>query len=674
MARGSNQLSAATSPYLLQHADNPVHWHQWGTTAFEEAAERDVPILLSIGYASCHWCHVMAHESFEDESTANVMNQLFVNVKVDREERPDIDSIYMDAVQAMTGRGGWPMTVFLTPDRRPFFAGTYFPPQDRPGHPSFVRVLRSVDEAWRTHRSNIERQAGQLTQAIAGSPPTGDSLDDEIVTRAYSQITRFVDPVNGGFGTAPKFPQSPVLEFLLRVAGRSWAPDAAGILRDALTAMARGGIHDVIGGGFSRYTVDDRWLVPHFEKMLYDNAQLARIYAIAAGVTGVEEFATVARTTLDYMARDLGLPDGGFASGEDADSEGVEGRFYVFSWDEIRQVTDSAAIAAILGVTPGGNFEGKNILHRSRTVPEVAAEMDLDPVELDAELARTVDALRTIRSRRVRPSLDDKAVCAWNGLAIRALADTGRVLGHGPYVERASRAARFVLDRMRGPDGRIMRSWRAGQVSGPGFCDDYAALAVGLFALYTATADPFWYSEAAEITRGMIDLFWDADNGGFHSTGSDAEELITRPRSLFDNPTPSDNSLAAEAMQHLAAYTGELELRDMIDRTLRTVGDSIEKYPLGAGHALAVLAVEQNPPIEVALVGNPDARAALAAVLDRKFRPEVFRALGDGIHDGGVPLLANRPTTTGEATAYVCRGFVCDAPITTPAALAEALD
>jgi uncharacterized protein YyaL (SSP411 family) len=667
-----NRLSEATSPYLLQHADNPVEWHEWGPAAFEEAAERDVPILLSVGYASCHWCHVMAHESFEDETTAAVMNDLFVNVKVDREERPDVDRIYMDAVQTMTGHGGWPMTVFLTPDGRPFFAGTYFPAVERASHPSFRTVMEAIDEAWRTRRDDIETQAGRLTQAVATAVTPVEQLDESSLGLAHEQIRAAFDEHHGGFGGAPKFPQAPVLEFLLRSLGRRWAPDAGAMLHGTLVAMARGGIHDMLGGGFSRYAVDDRWLVPHFEKMLYDNAQLARTYALASTALDAPELAEVATTTLDYMLRDLGLPGGGFASGEDADSEGVEGKFYVFTHEEFTSVTDDAAVAAVLGVTPAGNFEGKSIIHRARLVSEVAAEKGRTTTDIERELGRTLAALRRIRDDRVRPGLDDKVVCAWNGLAIRAFADVGRILGEQRHIATARRTAGFVLENMRDGGGRLQRSWRDGRTSGPGFCDDYGALAVGLFALYAATGEPRWYRSAEEITRSMIDLFWDDDHGGFHATGSDAEKLIARPKNVFDNPTPSDNSLAAEALQHLAAYTGDPAVQDRLDATLKVAGRLVQRYPMGAGQALAVLATEAGPPLEVAIVGTPERRSELVDVVNARYRPDVFLAIGDGEQDGEVPLLLDRPAPEGRA-AYVCRGFVCDAPVTTPDALAEAL-
>ncbi len=669
-----NRLSRATSPYLLQHADNPVDWREWAPDAFVEAAERDVPVLLSVGYASCHWCHVMAHESFEDLPTAEMMNTWFVNVKVDREERPDIDRVYMDAVQAMTGQGGWPMTVFLTPSGDPFFTGTYFPKTDRHGHPSFTRVLEAVHDAWVNRRGEIEAQAGSLTRTISVPTPTGTaSPGGPALADAYKAIRSAFDSKRGGFGGAPKFPQAPILEFLLRSSGKAWAPESESMLVRTLDAMADGGIHDQVGGGFSRYSVDDRWLVPHFEKMLYDNALLARLYGRAWQITGEDRFASVARSTLDYMLSDLALPDGGFASGEDADSEGEEGRFYVFSWEEFSSITDSDAVAEYLGVRPEGNFEGRSILHRNRPAVEVSQAHGIPPRQLEADVSSTLAALAELRTRRVRPGLDDKAVCAWNGLAVRALAETGQALDEPRYLEAAADTARFLLSEMRRDDGRLMRSWRAGRTSSPGFCDDYGALAVGLFSLYQATGRPEWFAAARDITAEMIALFWDEETGGFHTTGHDVEQLIARPKNLFDSPTPSDNALAAEALQHLAAFTGDSELLQRLDRIFQHASRLIDRHPMNVGQMLSVLLVSLEPPIELAIVGHGPARLALETVVRNTYRPHVFVAIGDGAESHGIPLLENRPGGNG-AAAYVCHGFVCRAPVERPEDLAVALE
>ena len=667
-----NRLADATSPYLQQHRDNPVDWFEWGEEAFAEARRRDVPILLSVGYASCHWCHVMAHESFEDPATAEVMNSQFVNVKVDREERPDVDRIYMDAVQAMTGRGGWPMTVFLTPDGEPFYAGTYFPKADRGGMPSFVRVLGAIDDAWSNKRAEIEAQAGALRQSIATPQVApGDDPAPEMLERAVEALGAQFDDAHGGFGGAPKFPQAPTLEFLLRAADRPWAPDARRMLVGTLEAMARGGIHDRLGGGFSRYSVDTAWLVPHFEKMLYDNALLARIYARAWQVTGIDRFRDVAESTLEYMLHDLALPGGGFASGEDADSEGEEGKFYVFTSDEVAEAAGNHAEVAMraLGVTPEGNFEGRSILHEPITIEETANEFDLGVDEVRQIVGRTEDRLREIRAGRVRPGLDDKAVCSWNALAVRALAEAGVALGIPRYLDAAEATARFIIDDMRRPDGRLIRSRRHGRGDTPAFCDDYGAVALAFFSLFEATGDDVWYRHGAGTTQDMVDLFRDESDGMFFATGNDAERLIARPKNLFDNPTPSDNSLAAEAMQHMAAFSADPAWVDRVEATLRGGSRLMERYPSGAGHFLAVALVQLAPAHEVAIVGPEPGE--LTDVVRSRYRPEVFLAVGD--HDGDVPLLADKPPLDSSATAYVCRGFVCDAPVTSAGELESAL-
>jgi uncharacterized protein YyaL (SSP411 family) len=682
-----NALSESSSPYLLQHADNPVDWREWSQDAFDDARRRDVPVLLSVGYATCHWCHVMAHESFEDETTAGVMNESFVNVKVDREERPDVDRIYMDAVQATTGRGGWPMTVFLTPEAEPFFAGTYFPPEPRAGYPSFRQVMESVVDAWRDHRGDIREQAGRLTQAVRTTiPPAETDAGIDTIARAVDTLASSFDWEHGGFGGAPKFPQPSDLELLVRVLALDLLPERSTRVRAMLTttldAMAAGGIHDQLAGGFSRYSVDRRWLVPHFEKMLDDNALLARLYLRVWQVTGVEDYRRVAVSTVDYLLSDLADPGGGFHSGEDADSEGEEGRFYVWSWDELETVAgaDLELVALVFGASRNGNFDGgRNVLTRARPIHEAAERFGLDPADAADRIERVRAALLTRRTGRVRPSVDDKVVTAWNGLTLRTLAETGAVLGEPRYLEAARRLAHFAVDHLVDPGGRLVRTWRNGVAGPPGFCDDHAAMAVGMFALYQATGEIRWYREAERLTRSGIELFADPD-GGFFATAHDAEQLIARPKNLMDNPTPSDNSLMAEALQTLASYTGDPELTVLIDGVRRAAGTLIGRHPGAVGHLLAVMAAGIDGVREIAVVGEDPARRTLVDVVWDEFRPDTVVAWGPA-EDGVIPLLDGRTveagavgsSTTGTATAYVCRRFVCDLPVGEPDALRRKL-
>jgi uncharacterized protein YyaL (SSP411 family) len=654
----ANRLAGSTSPYLLQHKDNPVDWQEWGDDAFADAAERDVPILLSVGYSACHWCHVMAHESFEDPETAGVMNQLFVNVKVDREERPDVDSVYMEAVQAMSGQGGWPMTVFLAPDGRPFFAGTYFPNEDRHGMPSFRRVLAGVSDAWTNRRDDVTSQATQLTEAINRSVPTAPHPPGEEVFRsAYEKLVDSFDAVHGGFGGAPKFPQQPVLEFLLRIRKEAWAERADEILTTTLTEMADGGIHDHLGGGFARYSVDSQWLVPHFEKMLYDNAQLARVYLWAGIELRSPRFIDVARATLDYMLAELRHPGGGFYSAEDADSEGVEGKFYVWDYEELVSVLgeeDGAKAAHFFGVTPQGNFEGTNVLHRPTAQ------------DWDESIESIRDRLLVHRGARVRPGLDDKVVTSWNGLALRALAEAGAALKEPRYLDAAMACAAFLEENLI-VDGELQRSWREKRAGVGGFLEDHAAVAVGLLALYAATGEHRWYGLAEELIRLLPERFHDP-SGGFFDTPADGPELIKRPKNQMDNPLPSGNGLAAEALLALASYTGEAELHDLATGALQAGGLLMDQYPSMVGRHLAV-AHSTASARELAIVGRD--WEELAATYWSAFRPETVLA---GANDGSspVPLLADR-YQEGTTRAFLCRGFVCELPVDNAEALAAQL-
>jgi uncharacterized protein YyaL (SSP411 family) len=670
-----NHLSGASSPYLLQHADNPVDWWEWGPDAFTEAVERDVPVLLSVGYSACHWCHVMAHESFEDEETARFLNDRFVSVKVDREERPDVDRIYMDAVTATTGRGGWPMTVFLTPDAKPFYSGTYFPNEQRHGMPSFMDVLRAIDDAWVHRRDGLIDQSEEITRLISHrSAASVVAPSPGAIELAVDAIAGTFDPSNGGFGRAPKFPQPSTLEFLLRFGvlrpDSDRAPTALSMVETTLDHMARGGIYDHLEGGFARYSVDDRWLVPHFEKMLYDNALLARLYIRAWQVFGQPWMLETARETLDYLARDMIDPSGGIHSAEDADAEGREGSFAVWRWDELVEILgdDLDVGAAIYGATPEGNFEGANILHLPAPGGDIAAELGMPEDELWQRKRRVDDLLRERRSMRVRPGRDDKVVTAWNGLALRAFAEAAAILGSDRYLAVAEGIAAFLT----GPalsDDRLLRSWRHGTGGPDGFCDDYAASAIGLFALYQATGEERWYRHAERLTRVMIDRFGD-DSGGCFATAVDAAPLIARPKNVHDNPTPSDNALAAEALSILAAFTGSAEVYGWFERTVGSVGSTLLTEPWAHGHLLGVWMAD--PGLEIAIVGEPLARQPFLDVTWERFRPGTVVAVGDGT-TSAVPLLEGRPASKG-ARAFVCRGFVCDLPAESPEDLSVQLD
>ncbi len=667
----ANRLARSTSPYLLQHAENPVDWFEWGDEAFAEARRRQVPILLSVGYSACHWCHVMAHESFEDPVTAGEMNTRFVNVKVDREERPDVDATYMEAVQTMTGHGGWPMTVFLTPDLEPFFAGTYFPRDDRQGMPSFRRVMVSLSEAWEERRADVLEQAGRVTNAISiPLTPGAELASPEAVINGYRALVASFEPVHGGFGGAPKFPQSPALEFLLRTWHEPWAAEGQAMLHKTLQAMADGGIHDHLAGGFARYSVDDHWLVPHFEKMLYDNALLARIYMWAGIEFGDVQLLEVARSTFDYLLTDLRHPEGGFYSAEDADSEGVEGKFYVWSLDEFNEVAtgDAPLGARHFGVTRAGNFDGHNILHKSIPLEQAAAELGIDEGQARQRILELRSRLLERRRTRVRPGLDDKVIASWNGFAIRALAEAGAGLDEPRYLEAARKAARFVLDQMRTPEGGLVRAWAKGHPSRvAGFLDDYSAVATGFLSLYAATSEVEWFEAARSLLGQLAHRFGD-ESGGFF-TAEETGELPKRPKDVFDNPAPSGNALAAEALLTLALYTGEDGPRRQATETLRGLGVILERYPTGGAYALSVLHTIHRGTHELAIVGsNP---AELARVFWRRLRPHVALAVST-FEETRVPLLVDRFFDSA-TLAYLCSGFTCLAPVSTVTELEAAL-
>ena len=670
-----NRLAHATSPYLKQHADNPVDWFEWGTEAFTEATRRDVPVLLSVGYSACHWCHVMAHESFEDDATAAYMNHNFVNVKVDREERPDVDRIYMDAVTALTGRGGWPMTVFLTPDQQPIYAGTYYPKQRMMNHPSFMDVMEAVADAWRTNRAGVAQQAAHITKSITNAnPPAGPLPRDADVADAVDAIERTFDPLNGGFGGAPKFPQAPTLEFLMRIAalrpGTKESAKALGMLTVTLEAMARGGIYDHLLGGFARYSVDAVWLVPHFEKMLYDNALLARIYLRTWQLTGDERFLTTAVEVLDYLNTTLSDPIGGIHSAEDADSEGVEGKFLVWHWDELEHILgdDLPIAAAIYGFTPAGNFEGANIPTRTRDLTSVATEFGLTGEAVSAKRQSIDDRLRRVRATRVPPSRDDKLVSAWNGFALRAFAEAGAILEETRYLERAFLIAEF-LDTTASPEGALVRSWRD-QPGVPGFADDLAAVAIGFATLYQISGDERWFNASERLVARLRSEHADTA-GGFFSTSVHAESLITRPKITQDNPTPSDNALAMEALALHGALTGDQTAIAELEATMASLSVVARSHPSFAGHALAVWATHLSGVREVAVTGSADATYDMERKLWSAYRPDVVVAINRG-SGSSVPLLTERDATPN-ATAYVCQNLICSLPVNTADELAAML-
>ena len=661
----SNRLAQETSPYLLQHKDNPVDWYPWGPDALERARAEDKPILLSIGYAACHWCHVMERESFEDPPTATLMNEGFVCVKVDREERPDLDAIYMEAVQAMTGHGGWPMTVFLTPDGAPFFGGTYFPPEDRHGLPGFKSLLRAVLDAWRERRAEVDAQGRKLVDVIGVATklqPSHEVVTSEIVTAAGRAIAGAFDPEWGGFGDAPKFPQPMTIDFLLRLSlhGDETAAEMAEVTLDE---MAAGGMYDQLGGGFARYSVDRRWVVPHFEKMLYDNAQLLRTYARSWQLTRSERHRSVARETAAWMFREMRDPAGGFWSSLDADSEGEEGKFYVWSLDEVREVTGADADAAISywGMTAQGNFEGLNI--------PVLAGAEAPGVALD----RARKALMARRNTRVRPGTDDKVLTAWNGLAAAALAEAGAALDEPSWVRIAGEVMDFVLGTMR-VDGRLMRSYRRGSVAHLGYSEDYAAVLEACIALWEATSELRWVTEARWAADEAIRLFHDPVSGGFFTTGSDAETLVTRPKDLFDNAVPAANSILALELQKLAALTGERSYETRALEVVRLARALVERSPLGFGHLLGAIDFYTSGSVEVVIVGSD--RDSLVSRLRSSWRPNAVLAIVDEVTDDAVsaiPLLEGRRPVDGRATAYVCRNGTCKLPVTTPDEMEEQL-
>jgi len=707
--RYTNRLINATSPYLLQHAHNPVDWYPWGPEALERARKEDRPILLSVGYAACHWCHVMERESFENERIAAIMNLQYVCIKVDREERPDIDAIYMDAVQALTQRGGWPMTVFLTPETLPFYAGTYFPPDDRNGMPGFSTLLLRLANFYKTRRAEVDEQVEEFRNFYQGrgtlvgtryrnNPVAATEVDTSVLHAAERNLTRNFDITQGGFGGAPKFPHAMDLEFLLRLHLREEKqPTTFTSFKDnskptltpiemvtrSLDKMAAGGIYDQLGGGFHRYTVDDHWLIPHFEKMLYDNALLARTYMHAYQVTGNERYARICREILDYVRREMTSTEGGFYASQDADSEGEEGKFYVWRPDEIQTILGEEMASLIIdtyGVTDEGNFEdsGASVLHLARPIDEVAAMHGITREEAEKSLADARLTLLTVRSRRVWPSTDDKILTAWNGLMLRAFAEAAEVFSSETYAEVAVNNATFLLEKLRSDQGRLLRTYRDGKAHLNAFLEDYAALALGLLATYEATFDPQWFAAARGLVDEMITYFADTEDAGFYDTAADHEQLVTRPRELLDNATPAGNSLAAEALLWLAAATGEQSYRDRAENYLLRLVPTMAQQPSAFGYLLCCLDRWLTPSQEVAIIGNlddPDTTELLATIRAR-FRPNMVIACAgpaDTEASRMIPLLNDRTQVAGVPTAFVCTGFTCQLPVTDPAALAAQL-
>ncbi len=662
-----NRLAAESSPYLLQHKDNPVDWHAWGNEALERSHAEQKPLLVSIGYSACHWCHVMERESFEDPNIATLMNDHFVCIKVDREERPDVDAVCMEACQAMTGHGGWPLNAFLTPDRVPFYAGTYFPPESRSGMPSWSMVLEAVAKAWAERRGDVVRQGETLAQSLratAALEASKDPIREAELSEAVSSLATHYDRANGGFGRAPKFPQASVLELLL-------ARGEGTMSLATLSAMARGGIYDQVGGGFSRYAVDATWTVPHFEKMLYDNALLARAYLHGWLLSRDELLRRVCCETLDWALREMRGPEGGFYSALDADSEGVEGKFYVWTTEQLRSVLGAELAQdaiAHFGATERGNFEhGLNVLEGRGPEPERLAEIR----------AKLYEA----RSQRVRPGLDDKRLTSWNALMIAALADAGAVLGRLDYLEAAGACGSFVLAELRDGDGRLLRTWKDGRGRIAAYLEDHAFLLEAMLTLYESTFDARWYEEAVGLAEAMIALFADPERGGFFTTARDGQQLPGRRKDLEDSPIPSGNSAAAFGLLRLAALSGESRYEREALGVLRLMHPLAMRHPLAFGHLLRAIDFYLAPVKEVAIVG-PEAEAqALARVVRSQLRPHLVlaggagtAAAGSGVGAGdGVPLLAGRTPLDGHAAAYVCEHFACRAPVTSPEELAAAL-
>jgi len=670
-----NQLINETSPYLLQHAHNPVNWYPWGEEALQKARDEDKPIFLSIGYAACHWCHVMEKESFENPAIADIMNQFFINVKVDREERPDLDSIYMDAVVALTGQGGWPMSVWLTPDGVPFYGGTYFPPNDRMGMPGLGRLMQTLADFYHRQKDAIQKQGEQLLARMNASLSLANPapFDADVLDTAAQSILRNIDFTHGGTQGAPKFPQPMIYDFLLRQYARTGDTTLLAAVEITLQNMATGGIYDQLGGGFHRYSTDAEWLVPHFEKMLYDNALLTRLYLHAFQITGKPLYRRVVEETLAYIHREMTHPAGGFFSTQDADSDGEEGKFFVWTAEEVLYLLgDTAAehFSAVYDVTRRGNWEGKYILRQKQTPADAAASLGMDEAALAAELEESQKILFDRRETRVKPARDEKILTAWNGMMLAAFAEAGRVLDNAEYTAIARRNADFLLENLRTPDGRLWRTWKDGRAKLNGYLEDYAFLADGLLALYQTTFDEQYFSAARELMETVLTHFRDPADGGFFDTADDHPELVVRPKDLQDNATPSGNAMAVRTLLLLAAYTGEDRYFEPAASALGALQPVMQRYPLGFGHWLGTATLIEAGVQEIALVGDPrhPEMTKMLAMVQQPYRPFQIVALSSG-GETVVPLLYDRPAQDGKPTAYVCQNFACQLPVTTAAAL-----
>jgi uncharacterized protein YyaL (SSP411 family) len=673
--RKPNRLIHEKSPYLLQHAYNPVDWYPWGQEAFEKAKREDKPVFLSIGYSTCHWCHVMERESFEDEEVAVLLNQYYVPVKVDREERPDVDHIYMTVCQALTGQGGWPLTVILTPGRKPFFAGTYFPKESRHGRPGLLQILQQVAQMWREERDRIVASGEKIAEAVQPRFATAvrGELTEAVLERAVGQLAAQFDEVYGGFGPAPKFPRPHDLSFLLREWKRTGNEQALRMVEKTLQSMRRGGIYDQIGFGFSRYSTDQEWRVPHFEKMLYDNALLAIAYLEAFQATGNRNYADTVEEIITYVLRDMTSPEGAFYTAEDADSEGVEGKFYVWTPDEVKEilgVEEGERVCRFLGIVPRGNFDrGASIPHRIQTdIESFAAAIGMEPEEWKQRFEAARQKLFAVRERRIRPFRDDKILTGWNGLMIAALAKASAVLERPDYRVAAERAVHFLLTRLRREDGRLLARYRDGEAAHLGYLDDYAFLVWALLELYEASLSPEWLRQAIEWNCQMDALFWDDAEGGLYFYGKDGEPLLARPKEIYDGALPSGNSVAAVNTFRLARLTGDPKWDDKAERQLRTFAGQVEQYPMGYTHFLMAWQHALGPTREIVIVGPRDQedvremirlvhRAFLPDAVVLQYDPETVQEL-----ETIAPFVKGMKTLRGRATAYVCRHFSCDAP------------